>query len=103
MLSDENTFSQPYGRGSSTNIDLNVISEFKIPDIPLWEISKPTVNLEKSDTNPLEFNQKFAEIKHAFNTFNDIYTNGSKDKNKVASAAIHKKKTIQRTEMAGLL
>ena len=77
-----------------SNIDLNIISEFNIPDIPIWEIPKPTVNLDlsklkKSETNPLEFNQKFAELKCAFNSFEETYTDGSKDNNKVASAAVH--------------
>ena len=83
----------------NSNIDFKDISEFQIPDIPLWEISKPTVNLDltnckKSVTNPLEFNEKFVQIKHAFNTFEEIYTDGSKDQKQVASAAIHRNNTI---------
>ena len=34
--------------------------------------------------------KKIAELKHAFYTFNEIYTDGSKDNKKVASAAVHK-------------
>jgi hypothetical protein len=74
-----------------SNIDLNVISELQTHSVPFWELSKPTVNLElskdrKSDTTSLKFIQKFRELKD-FSTHNEIYTDGSKDKNKVASAA----------------
>ena len=43
---------------------------------------------KKNDTNPLVFKQKLAEFKHSKQLTIDIYTNGSKDGNKVASAAI---------------
>jgi hypothetical protein len=76
-----------------SNIDLNVISELQTHSVPFWELSQPTVNLElsqdkKSDTTSLEFIQKFRELKEDFSTHNEIYTDGSKDKIKVASAAI---------------
>jgi ribonuclease HI len=63
--------------------------------VPLWELSKPSVNLDlskdkKSDTNSLEFIQKFRELKQHFSTHNEIYTDGSKDQNNVASAAVYR-------------
>jgi ribonuclease HI len=61
--------------------------------VPFWELSKPSVNLDlskdkKSDTHSLEFIQKFRELKQEFSTHNEIYTDGSKDQNNVASAAV---------------
>jgi hypothetical protein len=76
-----------------SNIDLKVISELQTHSVPFWELSKPSVSLDlskdkKSDTNSLEFIQKFRELKQEFSTHNAIYTDGSKDQNRVASAAI---------------
>jgi hypothetical protein len=54
-------------------------------NLPLIKIYQKT---KKSDTNSLEFVQKFRELKQEFLTHNEICTDGSKDQNKVASAAI---------------
>ena len=43
------------------------------------------------ETNPLVFKQKLAEYKQSKQTGCEIYTDGSKDKNKVAAAALIKK------------
>jgi hypothetical protein len=39
-------------------------------------------------TNSFEFIQKFRELKQDILTHNEIYTDGSKDQNKVASAVV---------------
>ena len=43
---------------------------------------------KKTETNPLVFKQKWAEFKDSKQTGIEIYTDGSKDKNKVAAAAV---------------
>ena len=44
--------------------------------------------LKKTETNPLVFKQKLAEIKQSKHPAIEIYTDGSKDNNKVAAAAV---------------
>ena len=51
-------------------------------DISLSEFWK------KTETNPLVFKQKFTEIKQSKPPAVEIITDGSKDKNKVAAAAV---------------
>ena len=43
----------------------------------------------KNETNPLVFKEKLAEFKHSKQLTIDIYTNGSKDGNKVAAAVVN--------------
>ena len=47
---------------------------------------KPDVDIS---LNPLVFKQKLAEIKQSKHPAIEIYTDGSKDKNKVAAAAVN--------------
>jgi hypothetical protein len=51
--------------------------------------SEETTNLyKKSETNPLLIQQHFAEIRSATSEYSAIYTDGSKDGDRVASAAV---------------
>jgi hypothetical protein len=54
---------------------------------------EPTFNFEltqhkKSETNPLLIQQHFAEIRSVTSEYSAIYTDGSKDGDRVASAAV---------------
>ena len=42
----------------------------------------------KADTNPLIIQQHYAEIKSEYSDYSTMYTDGSKDGDKVASAAL---------------
>ena len=44
--------------------------------------------MQKSETNPLLIQQHFAEIRSVTSEYSTIYTDGSKDGNRVASAAV---------------
>jgi hypothetical protein len=60
---------------------------------PPWLNPKPTFNFElaqhkKSETNPLLIQQHFAEIRSVTSEYSAIYTDGSKDSDRVASAAV---------------
>ena len=69
------------------------ITPIVIPENPPWLNPKPTFNFElaqykKSETNPLLIQQHIAEIRSATSEYSTIYTDGSKDGNRVASAAV---------------
>jgi hypothetical protein len=62
------------------------------PWIP-WLNPKPTFNFEltqykTSETNPLLIQQHFAEVRSVTSEYSAIYTDGSKDGDRVASAAV---------------
>ena len=72
--------------------DLEDIANFKISEVPTWTSKSPTYlhNLasdKKAITDPVVFKTKFLEVKEQYYT-HEIYTDGSKDCEKVASAAI---------------
>ena len=73
--------------------DLEDVANYKISEVPLWTSKSPTYlyNLasdKKAITDPIVFKTKFLEVKEQYYTHEDIYTDGSKDGEKVASAAI---------------
>ena len=73
--------------------DLEDIANFKISEVPLWTYKSPTYlyNLssdKKAITDPIVFKTKFLEVKEQYYTHEEIYTDGLKDGEKVASAAI---------------
>ena len=75
------------------DIDLEDVADHKISEVPLWTCKSPTYNYHlasdlKTTTDPMIFKNKFLEIKEKYYTHEEIYTNGSKDGDKVASAAI---------------
>ena len=69
------------------------IAPIVIPENPPWLNPKPTFNSEltqhkNSETNPLLIQQHFAEIRSVTSEYSAIYTDGSKDGDRVASAAV---------------
>ena len=73
--------------------DLEDVANYKISEVPLWTSKSPTYlyNLasdKKAITDPIVFKAKFLEVKEQYFTHEEIYTDGSKDGEKVASAAI---------------
>ena len=63
---------------------------------PPWKILKPEIDIslsefKKTETNPLVFKQKVAEFKCSKQTGIEIYTDGSRSKNKVAATAVSNK------------
>ena len=76
------------------DIDLEEVAKHKISEVPLWTCKSPTYNNylasdKKATTDPMIFKNKFLEINEKYYTHGGIYTDGSKDGKKVASAAIH--------------
>ena len=75
------------------DVDLEDVAKHKISEVPLWTSKSPTYNYflasdKKATTDPMIFKNKFLEIKEQYYTHEEIYTDGSKDGEKVASAAI---------------
>ena len=71
--------------------DLEDVASHRISEVPLWTSKSPTYlyNLasdKKATTDPMIFRTKFLEIKEY--THEEMYTDGSKDGEKVASAPI---------------
>jgi hypothetical protein len=89
---------QPFGLRVNThfeNSDINFddIAPIVIPENPPWLNPKRTFSFEitqhkKSETNPLLIQQHFAEIRSVTSEYSAIYTDGSKDGDRVASAAV---------------
>ena len=89
---------QPFGLRVNThfeNSDINLddIARIVIPENPPWLNPKPTFNFElaqhkQSEINPLLIQQHFAEIRSVTSEYSAIYTDGSKDSDRVASAAV---------------
>ena len=76
------------------DINLNTIIPVVVPKVPPWELPKPKFIFDlrqhkKSDTNPLIIQQHFNEIKSNYSDYSTVYTDGSKDDDKVAAAAVH--------------
>ena len=75
------------------DVDLEDVAKHKISEILLWTSNSPTYNYflasdKKATTDPMIFKNKFLEVKEQYYTHEEIYTDGSKDGEKVASAAI---------------
>ena len=65
----------------------------KIADTPLWTANSPTflydlATNKKATTDPLFFKNQYLEIKERYYIYKQIYTDGAKNGNKVASAAV---------------
>ena len=76
-----------------TDIDLEDVANHKISEVPLWTCKSPTYNYylaseKKATTDPMIFQNKFLQIKEKYYIHEEIYTDGSKNGEKVASAAI---------------
>ena len=75
------------------NVDLNTVAPVEISKAPPWELPSPEIIYDlrkhkKSETNPLVIQQHFAEIKSLKPDYATVYTDGSKDGERVASAAV---------------
>ena len=83
-----------------SDIDNNNIHETIIPGVPPWTLHHPKVCLDLSDlskknTPPHVYIQKFNEIKDQHSYCTQIYTDGSKDNDKVGCGAIFNNISIQ--------
>ena len=75
----------------SANIQKDKIEEHFVSEIPSWCIRKPEVNLtlhtgKKSDSNPHLLKESFHQLQSQFIDYQCIYTDGSKEENKVGCA-----------------
>ena len=78
---------------ANSDINLDDIAPIVIPENPPWLNSKSSFNLEftqykKSETNPILFLQHFSEIRSVTSKSSTMYTDDSKDGDRVASAAV---------------
>ena len=74
-------------------MDAKSVAPVFVSNCPPWKLFKPNFIFDlrshkKSDTNPLLIQQNFAEIKSRFPEYSFVYTDGSKDGEKVACAAV---------------
>ena len=72
--------------------DMTTIADFSYPQVPTWQLPKPYVDLElckfgKSVTSPDIYLSYFNERQEIYSDHFPIYTDGSKDGDKVAAAA----------------
>ena len=77
----------------NSNILNENVHETVIHEVPPWTLHQPRVNLDlsnicKGDTSSLVFIQKYNEIKDEHSYCTPIYTDGSKDNDRVGCAAI---------------
>ena len=75
----------------SANIQKDKIEERFVSEIPPWCIRKPEVNLtlhlgKKSESNPHLLKESFHQLQSQFIDYQCIYTDGSKEENKVGCA-----------------
>ena len=78
---------------NNSNILNENVHETVLPEVPPWTLHQPRVNLDlsnlcKKDTSSLVFIQKYNEIKDEHSYCTPIYTDGSKDNDRVGCAAI---------------
>ena len=77
---------------TSANINKEQIEIHSVSEIPSWCIRKPTIDLslhseKKSESNPHLLKQNFHELQSYYSDHEHIYTDGSKDEEKVGCAA----------------
>ena len=70
------------------NIDPHHINETKLSSIPPWELLAPIVNTElhvnkKDSVDPSDFHLHFYELVERYEGYSFVYTDGSKDNDKV--------------------
>jgi ribonuclease HI len=74
-------------------INTSAIAQFEFPTIPPWLLYKPNILMQlhanmKSDTAPDVFKQLFCEVVEEFLDHIQLYTDGSKEGNRVACAMV---------------
>jgi len=84
-----------------SKIPLTNIHKTIIPKTPPWIIKKPKVILElselpKTKTHPSTYQDKFHNILERYPNHLHIFTDGSKDNDKTACAAILNKKIVRK-------
>ena len=77
---------------TSANINKDKIETHSVPETPSWCINKPKVILslhsgKKSESNPHILKENFHELQSYYSDYEHIYTDGSKDEDKVGCAA----------------
>ena len=75
------------------SIPLNDIHKSILPQIPTWFIKNPKMNIQlnqlhKTKTHPFTYQEKHQNILQQHPDYLCIYTDGSKDNNKTACAAV---------------
>ena len=85
---------------NESNINAKNIKPFKLPVNEPWTIDPPHIIFDlninkKSVTNPLFYQNNFLEIKSRYKDYFSIYTDGSKQDNKVRCASVHKQETAK--------
>ena len=65
---------------------------------PPWLLARPAVKFtlhcsDKSNTSPEVFKHRFYELSHEFKNYYRIFTDGSKEGNRVAAAVVHRDNT----------
>ena len=77
----------------AANLDLQQIAKTELVDIPPWKLFTPSICLdlaqnEKSVTDPATYRSDFLELKDKYPSHVSFYTDGSKDGDRVAAAAV---------------
>ena len=85
---------------NESSINVKNIKPFKLPVYEPWTIDPPNIIFDlninkKSMTNPLFYQTKFLEIKSQYKDYISIYTDGSKQDNKVGCASVHEQETAK--------
>jgi ribonuclease HI len=78
---------------SNMNVDTSIISSSRLYENPHWNLKIPNIRYDlrtdkKSQTNPLDFIMKFNDIRRFFERYVFIYSDGSKDQERVGSASV---------------
>ena len=89
---------RPIGLRLQTSIEgcgitLESIKQHTVPEVPPWTMKTPNVlfdlcNDKKSETSSVEFQSKFSELKSQYPDHIPIFTDGSKDGDKVGCASV---------------
>ena len=84
---------QNFARGHMTHVITS-----SIPTTPPWLLTRPDVNFtlhcsDKSNTPPQMFKHRFHELCHEYKNYYRIFTDGSKEGNRVAAAVFHQEDT----------
>jgi ribonuclease HI len=71
----------------------NSVAHINLPQTPPWLFTRPNINLaltkfKKADTDPLTFKTKYLEVCSDYTGYTQIFTDGSKDTDRVAYAAV---------------
>jgi len=87
-----------YGDLQAVGFKKSEVITSSIPSAPHWLLARPTVNFtlhcsDKSNTSPEIFKHRFYELCHEFKNYYRIFTDGSKEGNRVAAAVVHRDNT----------